>query len=644
MDVLVLVPIISRSFNTGELAMRRNIITLLACTAVIALAPASHAQDAPAPDARWTWDVTALYADRESWDADRRTGLEQAGELAQLEGTLDDGPDAFLRVMQAYSDAMRTVMRVWTYAGLVADENLADPEGQALRQQAMALYSEISQAGAWIDPAIIALGEETVWSYFEAEAELAPFRQMVRTTLRQGEHTLSDQTERALAALSPATSASYTIYGQLANSEIPRPTITLSDGTELLVNSAGYARGRALDNREDRIAVFDAYWGSWQPFTGSVGAALNGHVQNAVAQSRLRGYDNALSAALSGGNVPEEVYRTLVAETNAALPVLHRYFALRARLLGVEDPAYYDIYPDMVAIDRDFGIEDSIELTRASLAPLGEDYVAMYSDAVSQRWMHVYPQTGKTSGAYVSGAAYDVHPYVLLNHQDDYSSATTFTHEWGHALHSVLANEAQPFETARYSIFTAEVASTVHEFLLQEHMLETAQTPQERLFYLGNALELLRATFFRQTMFSEFELAIHETVERGEPLTGSAITAIYADVVRRYHGHDEGVMQVDDLYTHEWMFVPHFYMNFYVYQYATSLAAAAYFTDLILEGDEEALERYLGALRAGGSDDPYQILLDAGVDLATPEPYRVLVERMERTMDEMEAILAEMEN
>ncbi|MGY6662005.1 MAG: M3 family oligoendopeptidase [Glycocaulis sp.] len=624
--------------------MRRNIITLLACTAAIALAPASYAQGTAAPDARWTWDTTALYPDRAAWDADRRAAMSTADELAGLEGTLGDGAGAFLRVLRTYSDAWRTGVRAGTYAGLIADENLADPDGQALRQQAMAMYAHIGQAGAWIDPAIVALGEETVWSYFEAEPALEPFRQMIRTTLRNGDHTLSDQTERALAALGPATSASYTIYGQLANSEIPRPTITLSDGTELTVNSAGYARGRSSDNREDRIAVFDAYWGSWQPFTGSVGAALNGHVQNSVARARLRGYDNALSAALSGDNVPEAVYRTLVAETNAALPVLHRYFALRARLLGVEDPAYYDIYPDMVSIDREFGIEDSIELTRASLAPLGEDYVAMYSDAVSQRWMHVYPQPGKTSGAYVSGGAYDVHPYVLLNHLDDYNSATTFTHEWGHALHTVLANEAQPFETARYSIFTAEVASTVHEFLLQEHMLETAQTPQERLFYLGNALELLRATFFRQTMFSEFELAIHETVERGEPLTGSTITALYADVVRRYHGHAEGVMRVDDLYTHEWMFVPHFYMNFYVYQYATSLAAAAYFTDLILDGDEEALERYLGALRAGGSDDPYQILLDAGVDLATPEPYRVLVERMERTMDEMEAILAEMES
>lgn len=618
---------------------------LLACVCAAALGGGAALVPASAsePDPRWTWDLTTLYADHEAWDADRRAALDKARDLAALEGTLGDGSDAFLTAMRAMSDAWRTASRAATYAHLVADGDMVSSDGQRMRQQYISMVSELQQAAAWIDPEIIALGEERVRDYLDAEPELAPFRRRVETTLRRAPHTLGDEAERVLAAMGPTAQAPYAIYGLLSNTDIPRPTVTMSTGEEALIDMAGYARWRAAENREDRKAAFDAYWGSWEPFESSVGAGLNAHVQTATTEARLRGYDSALSAALSGDNVPDAVYRTLVEQANDALPVLHRYFALRGRMLGVENPAYYDIYPDLVQTGREYPIEDAIALTGAAIAPLGDEYVGLYQQAMSERWMDVHPRSGKTSGAYMSGGAYDAHPFVLLNHLDDFTSTSTFAHEWGHALHSVLANDAQPFETASYATFTAEVASTVNEFLLQEHMLANAATDEDRLFYLGYGLELLRATFFRQTMFAEFELALHETVESGEPLTGGRITEIYADTVRRYHGHEEGVLTIEDAYTREWMFVPHFYMGFYVYQYATSLAAAAYFTDAILDGDESVTEAYLDALRAGGSDDPYQILLDAGVDLAAPEPYQALVARMERIMDEMEEILSRRE-
>jgi oligoendopeptidase F len=267
--------------------------------------------------------------------------------------------------------------------------------------------------------------------------------------------------------------------------------------------------------------------------------------------------------------------------------------------------------------------------------------VQRQAEAIDERWMHVFPQRGKRSGAYMLGAVYDVHPFVLLNHQDDYNSLSTFAHEWGHAMHTLYAKEAQPFETAGYVTFIAEIPSTSLELILEEYMIEHAGTIDEKLFYLGSGLESLRGTFFRQTMFAEFELALYEAVERGEALTGARITQIYGELLRRYHGHDEGVVVIDDLYAHEWMFVPHFYRNMYVFQYATSLTAGTALHARIVEEGEPGVENFKNLLRAGGSDYPYDLLVAAGVDMATPEPYRAVVDRMNAVMDEMEALLDE---
>ena len=270
---------------------------------------------------------------------------------------------------------------------------------------------------------------------------------------------------------------------------------------------------------------------------------------------------------------------------------------------------------------------------------LGEEFADKFARASADRWMHVYPQAGKRSGAYMSGAAYDVHPLILLNHQDTYGSASTYAHEWGHAMHKVLTNENQPFELSNFSIFTTEIAAIAKEILLQEHMLDEAQSEDERLFYLGYALEQMRGTYFRQVMFSEFELAIHEEVEKGRALTGARMTEIYGEILKRYHGHDEGVMEITEREMIEWAYIPHFYYNFYVYQYATSIAGAAYFVDQMKLGGDDAVDVYLDFLKAGGSDYPVEILKDAGLDMASPAPYNAVIDRMEVVMDEIEAIL-----
>jgi oligoendopeptidase F len=458
--------------------------------------------------------------------------------------------------------------------------------------------------------------------------------------LRQAPHTLSEDIETVLAKSGKFLGTSSTVYSVLANANLPWPEVTLSNGETLRLSQSGYSVGRQATQREDRKLVFDAFWGVWKDFEATLGTLMNAHVQGLVFRTEVRDYESSLGRALFDDNMPEAVYRTLVAEVNSALPTLHRYFELRKRMLNIDDEMrYYDIYPPLVEFDKTFGIEDSIALTRRALEPLGDEFMAAYDKGVSERWMHVYPSKGKRSGAYMSGSAYDVHPYVLLNHNDDYDSASTFAHEYGHAVHSVLANKTQTWENAGYSTFIAETASIMNEMLLQDMVVGEAQTDQEKLFYLGSGLESLRGTFFRQTMFAEFELKMNEEVEAGNVLTGAKLSKIYLELLKRYHGHDLGVVTIDDLYGMEWAFIPHFYRDFYVFQYATSITAAAGLAEKISSQDKQAQEDFINLLKAGGSDYPYQLMKNAGIDMATPAPYRALVTRMNAIMDEMEAIL-----
>ena len=370
-----------------------------------------------------------------------------------------------------------------------------------------------------------------------------------------------------------------------------------------------------------------------------MGQTLDTQVKTHVFQAKVRRYDSALDAALSGPNIPTAVYQKLIEATHRHLPSLHRYFRLRQRMLGLDDLHYYDIYPPLVASERTFDIAESKALTLASVAPLGSHYLELLEEGFAGTWMHVYPQQGKAPGAYMYGDVYDVHPFLLLNHNGQFNDVSTFTHEWGHAIHTQLAKEQNPYETAGYATFTAEIASTTNEVLLQEYMLGQDISDEERLFYLGTALEAARGTFFRQVMFAEFELKIHDMVEVGEALSGEKMTGVYEGLLRQYHGADAGVMTIDPAYAVEWAFIPHFYRNFYVFQYATSIAGGTKFAERFLTGDEQARDDYLAVLSAGGSRYAYELLREYGIDLATDAPYDALIARMERVMDEIEAIL-----
>ena len=338
--------------------------------------------------------------------------------------------------------------------------------------------------------------------------------------------------------------------------------------------------------------------------------------------------------------MPVAVYDRLIEQANANLPTLHRYFKLRAQMLGVSNLGYHDLYPSLIKTDREYPLSEGIKIMLDSAKPLGDDYVAAMKKGLASRWVDVYPRPRKRSGAYCNGSAYDVHPYVLLNYNDNYEAVSTMAHEWGHAMHSYLANKSQSFFDSNYSTFTAEIASTTNELLLLDSVLKVAKNDDERLLYLGSALEKLRGTFFRQSMFAEFDRITHDKVDKGEALSGEDFTKIYGDLLKRYHGDKEGVLKIDDKVMVEWANIHHFYLRFYVFQYATSITAGTAFGDAILKGTPGARERYLNILKAGGSTYPYEMVKAAGVDLATPAPYQALVSRMNQIMDQIEAILA----
>lgn len=602
--------------------------------------PAADTETESAADPSTKWDLSLIYQDPGAWQAAKDQLATEIPQLKTYQGHLGDSAAKLREAMDFIYGLRKTIERLQTYASLSFDENTRNGPALERQQEIDLLSSELSQAASFIRPEILTIGADKIQAFIEADPDLAPYRFPLEETLRRAPHTLGAEAEGVLAASSLITDTPSSLYGILANADVSWPTVKLSDGTEARLDQAGYTKWRAVSNRADRKAVFEAFWGTFHDYQRTFGVALFSQVKTDWFRANARKYHSSLAAALDNHNVPEAVYRTLIAQTNANLATLHRYFKLRGQMLGITDLRYWDIYPPIVALDKKYSLAQGKQLVLDAVKPLGTEYETEIAASLNGRYTDYYPQPGKRSGAYMNPGAYEVHPFVLMNYNDDYESVSTLAHEWGHGMHSLLANHTQPYPVADYSIFTAEIASTTNEALLLDHMLKVAQSDDEKLFYLGNALEGLRGTFFRQAMFAEFELAIHEVVEKGGSLSADKLDQIYGDILRRYHGDKEGILHIDDLVTVEWAYIPHFYYNFYVYQYATSIAAGQMFAARILNGEPGAREQYLSVLKAGGSDHPYDIVKRAGVDLATPAPYEALVTRMNSIMDQIEAILA----
>lgn len=598
------------------------------------LPPIVHAAETEAD----RWNLQDLYPTSAEWDKDALKLQTQFKEISGCNSHLGASVQRFKSCMDLNTDILKRYARLASYASQFHDQDTGATAGLDINQRSEILGSQLEEATSFFRPEILSIGQAKVKAYLSKDKSLSIYAHPLEDILRGASHTLDKKGEELIANFGMATSTASAVYTTLANSDMPWPKVKLSDGQEVTIDQSAYTKYRSSNNRADRKLVFDAFWGKWKEFERTYGVTFYEMLKKDAVYAKVRHYPDSLTQALDANKLPRAVYDTLIEQTQANLPTLHRYFKLRAAMLGLKDMGYQDIYPPLVSSNLKFPLALGTQLMLASVKPLGDDYVKAMTKATTERWMDVYPRPKKRSGAYMNGVAYDVHPYLLLNHNDDYESVSTLAHEWGHAMHSYLANKNQPFITADYPIFTAEIASTTNEVFLLDHMLTIAKTDDERLLYLGSALENLRGTFFRQAMFADFERTVHAKVDKGESLTGEALTKIYGDILKRYHGDKDGVVKINDLYTTEWAFIPHFYNRFYVFQYATSIAAGSMFAEEILKGKPGAKDKYLNILKAGGSVYPYELVKAAGVDMATPAPYQAVFTRMNKIMDEIEAI------
>ena len=590
----------------------------------------------------YKWKLEDLYPSDQAWNQAKEKLAAQFDNVEKYKGKLASSASELLDCLEFDSRLSKEFGRLYSYAHMKSDEDTRNSKYLAMEQEMQQLGTDYSSLAAFITPEIAKMDKETIDKFIEHEPSLKIYKMPLYDILRMKAHTLSEKEEKILAEAGLLADGPYTIYGIFSNAELPYPEIELSDGTTAKLTKAGYTRYRALPNREDREAVFKAFWGAFEKFKGTFGTQLYANVKKDMFYARTRGYKSSLESALDKDNIPVEVYSALIENVTNNLDSFHRYLKLKKRMLGVETLIYSDVYAPVVkGIDLEYTFEQAKELILDAVEPLGSDYKGVVAEAFEKRWIDVYPTPGKRSGAYSNGSAYDVHPYILLNYNGQYEDVSTIAHELGHTMHSYYSNKNQPYPTADYSIFVAEVASTFNEALLIHKMLEEIEDADTRLSLLMNYLEGIRVTVFRQTQFAEFELLIHQKAERGEPLTGDVLSELYGDILKKYYGHDKDICHIDDLYKVEWAYIPHFYYNFYVFQYSTSFTASTALSEKILGKEEGAVEKYIEFLSSGGSDYPINILKKAGVDMTGAEPFKKTMAAMNRTMDEIEKILKE---
>ena len=590
--------------------------------------------------ARETWDLSRIYESEERFER-AREGLEAAlPRIDRWRGRLGEGAATLAAALDEITDAYREFYRLRSYASMLSDLDTRVAAHQGMRQRVDFLGNRISTRFSFVRPEILALDPATVERFLDEEPKLACHAFFLRDLVRQRAHVLSPPEERILAEAGLVLGSAPALYGILNDAELPRPEVELHDGARVRLEPVEFHRHRASQHRGDRQTVFPAYFGAYRAFRDTLGQNVYSVAKAHLFRARTRGYPSCVAAALDRDNVPVDVYRNLIRQVRERLPLLHRYLALRARALGLERIEYPDLYcPLIEAPPTSYGGDEARRLITESLAPLGESYVRELERAFEDRWIDWHPCPGKRSGAYANGWAYDVHPFVLLNFTGNFESVSTLAHEMGHAMHSWFSNRTQPFATADYSIFVAEVASTLNETLLARRMIEIAPSDTDRLYLVASHVDSLRGTLFRQAMFAEFELEIHERTERGEALTGERLDEIYLGLLRDYHGHGAGVANVADEYAIEWASIPHFYYDFYVYQYATGVTAATALAEGLVRDGDAAVRRYHEFLNAGGSDYPLELLRRAGVDLESSEPYDATFDALEGLLDRLESLM-----
>ena len=585
----------------------------------------------------YTWNLESIFASNNEWEQQFQTLQQRIPELETLKGTLAHSGDALLRVLQTRDAIFEPMERLYVYSSMRRDEDTTVSQYQAMADRATQLFVRASTAASYLEPEILALSPETLDQFVRATPGLELYAQQLRDLNRKRPHIRSAEVEAVLAAAGEVTGAPDDIFSMIDNADLKLPEITNEEGQSVSLTKGNYLSYIRSKNRRVRKDAFEALHDTFLKQRNTIAATLAAQVKTDIFYTRQHNFATSRERALAHNNIPISVYDNLVTTVGEHIPLLNRYMKLRKKMLGLDELHMYDLYVPIVEEPEDkISYEQACKTVADALSALGNDYVTILKNGFTQRWIDVLEMPGKRGGAY-SGGAYGTQPFILLNFQNNRDSMFTLAHELGHSMHSYFTRTNQPYPYGDYTIFVAEVASTFNEGLLTSYMLEHTQDSSLRLAILNHALEDFRGTLFRQTMFAEFEQQIHQHAEQGESLTADALTSMYKALNEKYYG---GETAVDDLIGIEWARIPHFYYNFYVYQYATGISAASALVQQVLTEGQPAIERYLNFLRSGSSDYSIELLKRAGVDMASPEPIRQAFQLFESYLSQMENLLS----
>lgn len=582
-----------------------------------------------------TWDLSTIFETDQKWEEELVLLTEDTKEAANLEGHLLDSAESLLNITERYLDLSRRLEKLYVYAHMKNDQDTRVAKYQEYYAKAMTLYSQLDQVFSFYEPEFMAITEEQYQNFLAEEPKLQPYKHFFDKLLQNKEHVLSQREEELLAGAGEIFGAASETFAILDNADIVFPFVKDEDGNEVQLSHGVYMRLVESKNREVRRGAYEALYSTYEQYQHTYAKTLQTNVKVQNYRAKVRNYKSAREAALAANFVPESVYDNLVSAVRKHLPLLHRYLALRSKILGIPDLKMYDVYTPLSSVEYSFTYEEALKKAEEALAVLGEDYLSRVKRAFSERWIDVYENQGKRSGAY-SGGSYDTNAFMLLNWQDNLDNLFTLVHETGHSMHSSYTRETQPYVYGDYSIFLAEIASTTNENILTEKLLQEVQDDATRFAILNNFLDGFRGTVFRQTQFAEFEHAIHQADKNGEVLTSEFLNNLYADLNQEYYGlSKEDNPQIQ----YEWARIPHFYYNYYVYQYSTGFAAASALAEKIVHGSQDDRDRYIDYLKAGKSDYPLNIMRKAGVDMEKEDYLNDAFAVFERRLDEFEALV-----
>lgn len=588
-------------------------------------------------DRKYKWNIEAMISDESHIDEDLQDIRKQAEEFAETyAGLLTENSDTLLAAYRTRDAIWRKLEQIYVYARMRRDENNAESKYQAMTDKCGAVIAAVSASMAFLTPELLSASDDVILGYVAENDGLKEYEFAIRDTLRQKAHILTEAEENILAQMSEVTGATNDIFTMLNNADIKFASITDEDGDQVEVTHGNYINFMESHNRDVRKDAYHAVYDSYKKLINTIASTYNYNTKTDVIGARIRKYESARAAALSGDNIPAEVYDNLVSVVNKNLPALHRYVELRKKLLGVDKMYMYDMYVPLIELpSTTIPYEDALDIMREGLAPLGEEYISKMNQGIREGWIDVYENKGKTSGAYSFGC-YDSYPYILLNYTDTLKDVFTIVHEMGHSMHSRYTRDTQPYIYGSHSIFTAEVASTVNESLLMQHLLGKEEDPEMKKYLLNLHLEEFRTTLFRQTMFAEFEDITHKAIENGQVLTADWMCQQYEALNTKYYGSS---VEQDDTIRYEWARIPHFYNAFYVYKYATGYSAAMAISQKILTEGEPAANNYIEFLKTGECDYPIELLKIAGVDMSTPQPIEKAMAAFNNLLEEFEKLV-----